>query len=208
MSGILMNPTGLAVTISNTEYGELQQHLEILRADDTSAVEAVLEGALHCCDFDKIERKLGKESDRLTVQAVLASVVFFVMANNQFDIEGAGALIQAHGNPAYAEALENEEMKFLRDALAAYRMGGWFPGWLELQLAAIAGETLDPEVRYPSPSKIMGTLIEDAEVFEKRAESAREMVEMRPDLFAPSTPVAVIEPPAEPAKPAKKQKAA
>jgi hypothetical protein len=74
-------------------------------------------------------------------------------------------------------------MKTLQNTLKTLRAGGWFAAWLGQQVHNTATSD-EADLKYPEPLRIMANLVDEIEQFKNRTENVRELVEMRPDLFA------------------------
>ena len=95
--------------------------------------------------------------------------------------------------------LSKSEFRTLQHAVQVMRSGGWFSGWLQVQLMLItAGKS--PAERFPSPQKIMGSLAQELEEYETFSRIAHDFAEQRPDLLFPAPP-AEAKAAASPARP-------
>lgn len=193
MSGALVNSPGRTIRLEDAEQCALRAHLKILRSKNAATLRAVIYSAIS--NFRRNEANDWREE--FGWKQALASVIR-EFATDGFLDDGAsdGAIVDILGNRV--EELLEHEMKVLQDTLVAIRAGGWFADWLELQVASIASSD-EPDVCYPAPLKIMETLTEAIDEFETQAEATREMIRMRPDLFAPKpkAPIRVVKTTAE-----------
>jgi hypothetical protein len=169
--GALIDPMGhKPVSLMDYEYTALRDHLTIRRSDEHQTLRDFIGSALFM---------LGKGA---SAEDALAWLVGMWMADHCDDSDGL--LMPRLGRTV--TVLENEgEYQALESMLAVLRAGGWFATWLKLQCDTIA-EARNPNDRYPSPLAIMSTLTEAIAEFEEQAQTVREMVKLRPDLFPES----------------------
>jgi hypothetical protein len=180
-------------TLSEREQKAIRQYLDLPDGPVCEAVEWLLWRA-----------SLSPEMDD---QEVLLQAMW-QYANAGDHSSAVGILARIHTGRKIQDLTE-EETEILQDTLTAIRAGGWFPGWLALQVDVIATAT-HPGDRYPSPLQIASSLTLCIEEEEEKMEAAREMVRMRPDLLgSAAAPPAKSEPPAavETTQPATKQPA-
>lgn len=85
--------------------------------------------------------------------------------------------------------LSKSELGTLQHAVQVMRAGGWFAGWLQVQLMLIAGGK-SPAERFPSPERIMGSLAQELEEYDVQFRISRDFAEQRPDLLFPAPPEA------------------
>jgi hypothetical protein len=180
MSGVLLDHTGNAEAINETEHRALKSHLSILRSLDYQEHQTVLGATI--MDFEIIE-KLKVAEHPYKPKPLLSAVVMGYVNDYMFKDGSRGALVSAHGEPD--EELTESEIADLWDTLKTLRAGGWFAEWLEMQVRTIANGNL-PDDKHPSPLKIVGTLVDAVDQFEKEIETARAMVTRRPDILIPA----------------------
>jgi hypothetical protein len=170
--GALIDPMGHhPEALTQSEYSKLRAHLTIMRSDDHETLADLIEAATVIFGFEP----------SVPDEKALAWVVSSFMGNDD-DRDGADGLLIPRGGLTIT-ILENAgECERLQWTLAALRAGGWFAEWLALQVGTIADAKMACD-RYPSPLKIMATLTEAVAEFEEQAETAREIVKRRPDLF-------------------------
>lgn len=179
MAGVLLDPTGRAEAIDEKEHRHLSAHLSILRSLDHQEHQAVIGAAIS--DFEMAE--MAKSKNLKHRGKPLLSAVFFEYDCENLNRDGAhGALVHMMGEPC--EELIEEEIAVLWNTLKTVRTGGWFAEWLAMQVDCV-GNGDRPDDKHPSPLKIMGTLTDAVDQYEKEIDAARGMIARRPDVLIP-----------------------
>jgi hypothetical protein len=168
-TGALIDPNGnRSQVLDEGEYRTLSEILDVMRDDNERPLSDAIDCLLNC-----------GRGKRLDIKSVTALLVYRCAAETD---QPSGFLISYPEKDF--EHLTGDEFKDLQSMLKTHRYGGWFPAWLTLQVRSVA-DSVQPADRYPSPLDVMTNLNLSLAEFQESVDEAREMVQMRPDLFAP-----------------------
>lgn len=186
MAGALLDPkrNDDPVALTESEYRALKTHLGIMRSSEYAEHQSVLNAILW--DFD---HRLTRDNNPL-----LGYILHHFQSDNVIDSDSVGVLAGVYNKPM--EELAEDEMEILHNTLKVVRNGGWFPDWLGVELSLMV-DSDKPARKYPSPLAVAEDVLSATEQYDFDADAAREMVQMRPDLFAPPA-AAPVEPPPSP----------
>jgi len=159
-------------TLSEREYETIRRYLDMPDGAACQAIEYLLRFA---------DANMG---DQETLS------LFLTNYGNERHTETIGVLARIfHGTDdrfKHIEDLSGKETELLQWALAAYRAGGWFAEFLEVQLCEIACNPTEHEYHFPAPLHVAANLREFITEHETQIEKAREIARRRPDLVFPS----------------------
>ena len=182
MAGVLLDPKGhQAEAIDENEYNALRSHLQIMRSLDYQEHQSILSSVV--LDYDFMLRLKGKGIPRN--RPLLSAVAMGFKNDNLAEDHTAGIIVHQKGE--LCEELTEPEIAALWDTLKTLRAGGWFAQWLEMQVSTI-GNGNQPDDKHPSPLKIIGTLTDAVDQYEREIDAAREMITRRPDILIPVPP--------------------